>query len=111
MPKYLFLICVEENVRIPNGREDGEAWAAEMDSRGVRHFGNALHERAEAKSVRVRDGKVLTTDGPFAETKEAIAGFDLIECGSIEEAVEIAGKHPVARAGTIEIRQLLDWPG
>jgi hypothetical protein len=110
MPKYLFLICVEENTRIPNGREDAEAWAAEMDGRGARLVGNALRPRAEAKSVRVRDGEVLTTDGPFAETKEAIAGFDLIECGSIDEAVEIAGKHPVARAGTIEIRQLLDWP-
>jgi hypothetical protein len=111
MPKYLFLICVEENTPIPNGREDGEAWAAELDSRGARKLGNALHPRAEAKSVRVRGGEVLTTDGPFAETKEAIAGFDLIECGAMEEAVEIAGKHPVARAGTVEIRELLDWPG
>jgi len=62
-----------------------------------------------ARTVRVRDGKALVTDGPFAETKEAVGGFDLIECGSFEEAVEIAASHPVAEFGTIEVRPL--WNG
>ena len=57
-------------------------------------------------TVRVRGGKKLVTDGPFAETKEAVGGFDLIECGSLEEAVEIAASHPLAEAGTIEVRPL-----
>jgi hypothetical protein len=54
----------------------------------------------------VRGGKKLVTDGPFAETKEAVGGFDLIECHSLDEAVEIASKHPVAELGTIEVRPL-----
>jgi hypothetical protein len=62
-----------------------------------------------ARSVRVRDGKMLVTDGPFAETKEAVGGFDLLECGSLEEAVEIAASHPMAEAGVIEVRPL--WGG
>ena len=57
-----------------------------------------------AKSVRVRDGKKLITDGPFAETKEVVGGFDILECGSLDEALEIASRHPVAEIGTIEIR-------
>jgi hypothetical protein len=59
-----------------------------------------------ARSVRVRDGKTVVTDGPFATTKEALGGFDIIECGSLEEAVEIAAAHPVAQSGTIEVRPL-----
>jgi hypothetical protein len=57
-----------------------------------------------AITVRKRNGKVLKTDGPFAETKEWIAGFDVIECASLDEAIEVAAKHPMARFGKIEIR-------
>jgi hypothetical protein len=106
MPKYLFLICMEEGVHLPNGPADAMAWADDLDRRGIRETGNALQPRAEAKCVRVRGGRALITDGPFAETKEAIGGFDLIECESIDQAVEIAARHPVAAAGTIEIREL-----
>jgi len=56
--------------------------------------------------VRVRGGKKMVTDGPFTETKEAVGGFDLIECGSLEEAVEIAAAHPIAEFGTIEVRPI-----
>jgi hypothetical protein len=58
--------------------------------------------------VRVRDGEALVSDGPFAETKEQILGYDLIECGDLDQAIEVAVKHPVARFGTIEVRPL--WP-
>ncbi len=58
------------------------------------------------RSVRVRDGKAVVTDGPFAESKEAVGGFDILECGSLKEAVEIAAGHPVAQMGTIEVRPL-----
>jgi hypothetical protein len=74
---------------------------------GAGHLG---HRRPaaprRAAPVRVRDGKALVTDGPFAETREAVGGFDIIECGSLEEAVEIAAGHPVAQTGTIEVRPL-----
>ena len=63
--------------------------------------------RRGGRSVRVRDGRAIVTDGPFAETKEAVGGFDILECGSLEEAVEIAAGHPVAKSGTIEVRPLL----
>jgi hypothetical protein len=56
--------------------------------------------------VRVRDGKPIVVDGPFAETKEAVGGFDLVECDNVEEAVEIAAAPPVAQLGTIEVRPL-----
>ena len=57
-----------------------------------------------SRSVRVRDGKAVVTDGPFAETKEVVGGFDILECDSLEEAVDMAAGHPVAQMGTIEVR-------
>ena len=54
--------------------------------------------------MRLRDGEVLLTDGPFAETKEQILGFDVIECADLDEALEIAAKHPVAKYGMVEVR-------
>jgi hypothetical protein len=65
---------------------------------------NRLTGADQAITVRKRNGKVLKTDGPFAETKEWIAGFDVIECASLDEAIEVAAKHPMARFGKIEIR-------
>jgi hypothetical protein len=59
--------------------------------------------------VRVRNGAIVTTDGPFAETKEFIAGFDVIDCPDLETAVAIAAQHPVAKFGTVEVRQF--WKG
>lgn len=66
--------------------------------------GAPLAPSTSATSVRVRDGEVLMTDGPFAETKETLAGFFLIEAQDLDEALEIAAKNPVAKAGTIEVR-------
>jgi hypothetical protein len=83
-------------------------WAEEMDAKGVRKFGSALRSTSTATTVRVRDGETLTADGPFAETKEQILGFDLIECDDLDQAIEVAAKHPVIAAGSIEIRPL--WP-
>ena len=67
-------------------------------------LGDQLAPPRRGRSVRVRDGKTMVTDGPFAETKEAVGGFDIIEAASLEEAVEIAAGHPVAQIGTIEVR-------
>lgn len=85
-----------------------EAWVAEMTARGVRRDGAALRPPADSTGVSRRAGKVVTTDGPFAESKEQMGGFDLIECRDLDEAIEIAAKHPIAEVGMVEIRPLLD---
>jgi hypothetical protein len=56
------------------------------------------------RAARIASGDLLVSDGPFAETKEQIAGYDIIECADLQEAIEVAGKHPTTRPGTIEIR-------
>ena len=81
-----------------------------MEGRGVVRGGAGLRPPREATTVRVRDDEMLLTDGPFAETKEQIGGFVLIECADLDEAIEIAGKHPAASYGTIEIRPVIDGP-
>ena len=88
-----------------------EAWTADMDRRGVRLQGEPLRSAGQAATVRMRGGDVLVSDGPFAETKEQIAGFDLIESASMAEAVQIVFRHPIARIGTFELRQIWDGRG
>jgi hypothetical protein len=106
---YLLLICVPENAQLTPEESAAigpatDSWVAEMDGRGVRREGQPLRPVREAAVVRVRDNQVLISDGPFAETKEQIAGYDVIECSSLAEAIEVAAKHPVARFGAIEVR-------
>jgi hypothetical protein len=106
---YLLLICVAENVQLTPEQSAAvgpatESWVAEMDGRGVRREGEPLRPVRAAAVVRVRDDQVLISDGPFAETKEQIAGYDVIEGSSLAEAIEVAAKHPVARFGAIEVR-------
>ncbi|HTZ94634.1 MAG TPA: YciI family protein [Streptosporangiaceae bacterium] len=117
--KYLLLVCMEQP---PGPQEAAEAdpaskeadgddgirtWFAEIDKRGSRLIGSQVGLPATAATVRTRDGEVLVSDGPFAETKEWMAGFDVIECGSMAEAIEIAALHPVAAFGMIEVRPFL----
>ena len=107
--KYMLMICGDESVELsPEELADmvssTEAWVEEMDGRGVRLLGNQLRPVSDATTVRVRGGDLLVADGPFAETKEQIAGFDVIECADLDEAIEVASRHPVARYGTIEVR-------
>jgi hypothetical protein len=78
----------------------------DLQARGIWQIGDQLAPPRRARSVRRRGGKTIVTDGPFVETKEAVGGFDLLECGSFEEAVEIAAAHPLAEIGTIEVRPL-----
>jgi hypothetical protein len=89
--------------------EELDAWVAEMEASGVKLYGGHLRPTRDARTVRVRVGEVmvgdvLMGDGPFAETKEQIAGFDVIECASMDEAIEIASRHPTAKIGTFELR-------
>jgi hypothetical protein len=112
--KYMMFVCVDPSVEL--GPEeaatmgpDTESWVQEMDGRGVRLQGDRLASVDEARSVRLRRGEVIVADGPFAETKELIAGFDILECADLDEALEVASKHPVARCGTLELRPF--WAG
>ena len=86
--------------------DEGFPWLDDLRAKGAWITGDQLAPPRRARSVRVRDGKSLVTDSLFAETKEAVGGFDIIERGSFEEAVEIAAGHPVAQVGTIEVRPL-----
>jgi hypothetical protein len=112
--KYLLLVCWDaermnaqrEPDAPPDENEEGFPWLNDLQAKGTWLTGDQLAPPRRARSIRVRDGKTLVTDGPFAETKEAVGGFDLIECGSLEEAVEIAAGHPIAEMGTIEVRPL-----
>jgi hypothetical protein len=106
--KYLMFVCVDHALATPDATKDigrdAMAWVEEMDGRGVRLQGNRLQEISNATTVRVRGGEVVLSDGPFAETKELIGGFDILDCADLDEAIEVAGKHPVARIGCLEVR-------
>jgi hypothetical protein len=112
--RYLMLVCWDaERMEAQEEPEPGKAkeeesfpWLEDLQKRGIWVTGDQLAPPRRARSVRVRDGKKVITDGPFAETKEAVGGFDILECDSLEEAVEIAAEHPVAQIGTIEVRPL-----
>jgi hypothetical protein len=107
--RYILFVCVDPAAETYVPQEDNiEDWVAEMDQRNVRVLGSRLKELKDARTIRRRNGKVIVTDGPFAETKEWIAGFDLLECANLDEAIDVASKHPMARFGRLEIRPL--WP-
>ncbi len=108
--KYMLLICVDKNMELSpaEGAAMGsttEAWVAQTGP--ARLTGGPLRPAETATTVRVRDGQVLVSDGPFAETKEQIAGYDLLECDSLDEAVGIASRHPVSVIGSVEVRPVL----
>ena len=108
--KYLMLVCYDPAVKIePDSQEpDVEEWVKEMDGRGVRLTGHRTRPATDATTVRVRNREVLLTDGPYAETREQMAGFDILECKDLDEAIEVASKHPQAWGGMIELRPF--WP-
>jgi hypothetical protein len=83
----------------------------EMAEKGQYLLAAPLQPVATATSVRVRDGRRLVTDGPFAETREVLGGFFLIDVPTLDEAVAIAGRHPGARVGTVEIRPVMELVG
>jgi len=103
--QYLLIICHDESFA-PTETLVAEivAWDKKMESRGIRKYGNPLRPPSDATTVRVRDGKVVLTDGPFADTKEKMAAYELIECASLKEAIDVASQHPMAKAATVEVR-------
>ncbi|HEY3466500.1 MAG TPA: YciI family protein [Amycolatopsis sp.] len=111
--RYLLLLRGDETAAANAGPEMAQRchqWAAEVAERGVEQVGTGLRPPAEAKTLRVRDGEVLLTDGPFAETKEQVGGFVVLECPDRRTAVEAASRHPWAEAGTLELREIPGAP-
>lgn len=109
--KYVLFICVEEGVKPGTTQRQAipgavEAWIAEMKARGVRLGGWQLAPAADATTVRVRHGHSVRVEGSFADPAKRIAGFNLLECADISEALEVAERHPVAAFGTVEVRAL-----
>lgn len=105
--KFMLFVCVDRaayDSPEPVEPDGPMPWADELDAAGIRLDGDELSPYHSATTVRVRGGEVLLADGPFAETKEVIAGYDIIDCADIKEAIEIAARHPVAENGLIEIR-------
>ena len=113
--RYLLLIYTEETT-VPL---DPDAQAAQMEAynrftrevsdRGSLRAGEALHPTSSATTVRVRNGETVTTDGPYAETKEALGGFYLIDARDLDEAIELAAMIPGALSGSIEVRPIFEF--
>jgi hypothetical protein len=107
--KYMMFVCTDtEPDTDPTPEPDIELWVSENDSRGRRLEGDILAPTSAATTVRVRNGQLLVSDGPFTETKEVIVGYDLLECADLDEAIEVARTHPMARNGRLELRPFAD---
>jgi len=111
--QYLLMIALDESASAGATQAEADAMTAEYDefgakmaARGVLSGGARLRPVADATTVQVRNGEVLTTDGPFAETKEQLAGYYMVECKDLDEAIEVAGQIPGARFGSIEVRPI-----
>jgi len=115
--RYLFMIFGAEvdPATVPDAEAAAEmaaynAFTQEIQARGLMLGGEALEPSSTATTVRVRDGHALVTDGPFAETKEQILGYYLLECADLDEALEMAARIPGAASGGIEVRPIWELP-
>ncbi|MET8151070.1 YciI family protein [Actinoplanes sp. NPDC049668] len=103
--KYMMFVCTDTEPETDESQvPDIHGWVADNDAAGRRLQGNELASPAAATTVRVRGGELLLSDGPFAETKEVIVGFDILECADLDEAIEVARAHPMAWSGRVELR-------
>jgi len=115
--RYLLLIYAEEPTQaVPEQRMTEESAAyneftADIRSRGIFEAGEALVPTSSATTVRVKNGETVTTDGPFAETKEALGGFYLVNAKDLDEAIELAARIPAAKHGSIEVRPIWEYGG
>jgi hypothetical protein len=113
--KYALLIYASEQAWANQTEEEGQAqfqeymaFSKDIVDRGIYQSGEALQATATATTVRVRDGQTLTTDGPFAETKEQLGGYYVVEAKDLDEAIEIAARIPDVRGGSIEVRPVME---
>ncbi len=111
--RYLLMITEDESAYATMSEEDSRAMYAEyeafnknMADRGILEGGERLRLTSDATTVRVRNGEILTTDGPFAETKEQLGGYYVVECPDIDQAIEVASLIPGARHGSVEVRPI-----
>jgi hypothetical protein len=107
--RYVFLIYEDESDErrdAPDLIAEYTALSDELKRRRAHVFDAALEPTATATSIRERDGKRMIIDGPFSETKEALAGFMVLDCDNLDEAIDVAARMPAARTGTIEVRPL-----
>lgn len=113
--KYMLLIYHDEQVmneaKQANCYEKSAELARDLHTEGRFLAANPLHPVATATSVRVREGRSIVTDGPFAETREQLGGYFLIDAPNLDEATAIAARIPVARVGTVEVRPVIEVPG
>ena len=113
--KYMLLIYTPENALTDDERQhcyhESTELTHELNARGQYRGASPLQPVATATSVRVRDGKRLVTDGPFAETREQLGGYFLIEAKDLNEAIAVAARIPGARKGTVEVRPVMEIPG
>ena len=116
--RYLALIYVEEtepaaaNLGVPRSVSEAyDRFGREAGAAGVLQGGNALQPTSTATTIRVRNGERITTDGPFAETREALGGYYLLDCRDLDEAIDWACQIPAALTGSIEVRPILELQG
>jgi hypothetical protein len=113
--KYMLLIYMGEQAMNQEEREhcyvESTQLARDLHANGQYLAANPLHPVSTATSVRVRDGKPVVTDGPFAETREQLGGYFLIDAKNLDEAISIAARIPAARLGTVEIRPVMEIAG
>jgi hypothetical protein len=113
--RYLLLIYTDERALDEAERaacfRDSTELAHQLAEEGAYRGASPLQPTSTATSVRVRDGKRVVTDGPFAETREQLGGYFLIDAGDLDAAIAIAARIPMARRGTVEIRPVVDLPG
>ena len=113
--KYILLIYMNENAMSETEREqcykDSTQLAHDLEANGQYLSANPLQPVAMATSVRVREGKRLVTDGPFAETREQLGGYFLIDAKDLDAAMNVAARIPAAQKGTVEIRPVIEIPG
>ena len=113
--KYMMLICRDEKIWSALSVQERQAvyaetyaLAEELRARGQYVAGHPLHPSSAATSVRVREGKPLITDGPFAETREQLGGYMIIDVDNLDDAIAVAARIPLARTSTVEIRPVRD---
>lgn len=110
--QYALLIYgteADENDFSPETMQGYNDFTDHVRERGAMKGGEALHPTSTATTVRVRDGRTVTTDGPFAETKELLGGFYIVEAADLDEAIGYAALIPGARTGSVEVRPIVDW--
>jgi hypothetical protein len=113
--KYMLLVYLDEHALSETEREqcygDSAQLAQDLNSSGQYMDASPLHPTTMATSISMREGKRIVTDGPFAETREQLGGYFLVDAKDLDEAIDIAARVPAARMGTIEIRPLMEIPG